>query len=208
MERVNFEDLNLFNKSSRWVIAGLSGSGKSYFTSELIRKYRHVFSKVYVIGSDLENVGDIDVVRNDNFNPFDDESELVGETLIIFDDIIFNNSLIKLAAEVYSRGRHINVSSVFLSQNLYLKNDFYRVISINATHVVLFRARDINQIKYFGKSFLDDNQNKNFVSLYKKQVLKQKYGYLLVDFTQDIDSPLRMRTDILNEKKYMKAFQI
>ena len=70
--------------------------GKVFFTSQLINKYASNFNKIICIGSDLENVENIDIERNDSFDPF--KEELTGETLIIFDDIIFNSSIIKIAS--------------------------------------------------------------------------------------------------------------
>ena len=70
--------------------------GKVFFTSQLINKYASKFNKIICIGSDLENVENIDIERNDSFDPF--KEELTGENLIIFDDIIFNSSIIKIAS--------------------------------------------------------------------------------------------------------------
>jgi len=206
MDIIGDEELDVFIKPARFLIAGLSGSGKSYFTSKLLRKYRNRFNKIIVIGSDLENVDDLEVERDDTFNPL--REELSGNTLVIFDDVIFQPNLVKIASEIFARGRHKNISAIFLTQNLFMNDKSFRILSLNASHVILFRIRDINQIKYLGKSFLDDTQISNFVELYKKIVLQRTYGYILIDFTKSIVSHLKIRSDVLNEDLYERVYTL
>ena len=69
-EKISQCDINIFYKPARILIAGFSGSGKSTFVVNLLRKYRSSFNKVFVLGADLENVQDLNIQRNDEFNPF------------------------------------------------------------------------------------------------------------------------------------------
>lgn len=207
METINESELLLFEKPCRILLSGFSGSGKSYFTSQLIRKYRHKFSKVIVLGSDLENVSDLNIIRNDKYNPFEEEEDKISHKLIIFDDLLFNPSALKLASELFVRGRHLNYSCFFLSQNLYTSDKNFRVLSLNSTHVILFKMRDLNQIRFLAKTFLSNSQIENFISLYKKIVLKQNHGYILIDYNKDADSILRIRTSVVNEG-YERVFEI
>jgi len=209
METILKEDVDLFVKPSRFLVAGLSGSGKSYFTSNLIRRYRDKFDKIVVIGSDLENISDLNVERNDSFNPLNDEYDSENKSLlIVFDDVIFYPHLVKVAGEIFVRGRHKNISALFLTQNLYMSDKSFRILSLNASHVVLFTIRDINQIKYFGKSFLNEEKVSDFITLYKKIVLKRSHGYLLIDFTKSYDSRLKIRSSVLGENILEEVFEI
>ena len=147
---VNKNEINIFEKPARLIIAGSSGAGKSYFVSALIEEYRENFDHVIVIGSDLENISHLNVTRDDTFDPLN--SDLSGDILIIFDDIIFNKHQMTLAAETYTRGRHKKISYIFVTQNIFLADQKYRVISLNATHVIVFRCRDLRQMQLFAKS--------------------------------------------------------
>lgn len=208
METVSSDELSLFENTSRILIGGVSGSGKSYFVSSLLHKVRDKFDRVIVIGSDLENVETLNISRNDSFNPFEEEKSNTTHTLLIFDDVIFDNAIIRLAGNVFTRGRHYGISSIFLTQNIFLSDKYYRAISLNATHVILFRTRDVNQIKYFGKTFLKDTEINPFIVLYKKIVLQKQFGYLCIDFKTRIDK-LRFRTNLLLEEgEFVKAFQL
>ena len=91
---VDETEISLFEPSDRIVVAGSSNSGKSYIVSKIIRKYREKFDQVIVIGSDLENVEDLNVTRNDSFIPFNDEEN--GKILLIYDDIIYSFSIVFL----------------------------------------------------------------------------------------------------------------
>ena len=203
--RILESDINIFEESARLIIAGSSGSGKSYFVSRLIRKYRKYFNNVIVIGTNLENIEDLDVKRDDNFNPL--LNELLGRTLVIFDDVLYNKEKLLIASDSYVRARHNNTSLIFLTQNIYFSNPNYRVISLNCTHIVIFRNRDIKQISCFGRTFLENEDVKTFVNLYKKEVLDKKYGYILVDFTKNMNDPLILRTYVADET-HQKVFKL
>jgi len=191
-------ELDIFHQPARLLISGFSGSGKSYLVSKLILKYRDRFSRVIVVGSDLDRDNSLNIERCDNFNPLID-NEINGHILVIYDDVLYNKKIVETAAEVFIRGRHLNISSIFLTQNIFFSNKHFRIISINTTHVILLRSRDIKQVRCFASSFLTDTQIESFIRLYKKWVMHEKFKYVLIDFTKDIDSPLAIRKNIVNE---------
>ena len=203
--RVSEDAIDIFKKPARLIVSGASGSGKSFFVSRLVRKYRAKFDSVIIIGACLENVADLDVKRNDDFNPLVDE--VSGSTLVIFDDIIGSKEKLKIAAETYTRGRHMGLSSILLTQNIYLPDPNYRLISLNSTHIVIFRNRDIKQISCFRRTFLENESVKMFVNLYKKVVMNINHGYVMVDFTKNVDDPLNIRSSVVNEG-YERAFKL
>ena len=202
--RIDSSDIDIFNKPARVIIAGFSNSGKSFFTSKLLQNYKNKFDKIILYGSELENSEGLEIEHNEGYDPFSEN--ISKHTLLIFDDTIFNKALIKLAAKLFTKGRHINCSTIFITQNIFLKDNDFRIISLNATHVFLFPMRDLNQIKLYGSTLLSKTQLDSFVNLYQKLVLKKKYGYLMIDFTQSYDSPLRLRSNILGEERFEKAY--
>ena len=201
--RVTEDVLDIFNKPARLLVSGFSGSGKSTFVCKLIEKYRNKFQRVIVLGSELDISKELNIEFNSDFNPF--QEFLRGSTLLIFDDIIYNKKLLTLAGEVFIRGRHLNISSILVTQNIFLSDKNFRQISLNTTHIILFKHRDEKQIICFSRSFLSDEKVKEFHSLYKKVVAKQKHQYLLIDFTVDIDSAVAIRSNVLGDG-YERAF--
>lgn len=161
--------------------------------SKILKLYRHLFTRVIVIGSDLEG-------RDGKYDPFlDDTTETTGQSLLIVDDCILEKQIMRMTSRIFTKGRHKNLSVFFLTQNLYANDPNYRIMSLNATHLILFKMRDIKQIAYLARSFLMESQVQSFINLYKKIVLKKDHGYLLIDYTKNIDSKLQIRTNILQE---------
>ena len=72
-ERVTEKEIDIFTKPARLIVSGASGCGKSFFVSRLIRKYRAKFDSVIVIGANLENIEDLNIKRDDSFNPLVEE---------------------------------------------------------------------------------------------------------------------------------------
>ena len=177
---------------------------KSFLIEKLIRKNESKFSKIIIIGASYGIENGRNIVRDDEFEPFDRDSKY--PTLLIFDDIIYNRQKLKLTGEVFIRGRHLNISCVLISQNIFLNDKDFRQISLNTTHCFIFKHRDLKQIDSFGRSFLTSTDVPKFVDLYKKIVGKFKYKHLLIDFTQDPDSPLFIRSEICNINTYERAY--
>ena len=203
-EKISQCDINIFYKPARILIAGFSGSGKSTFDVILLRKYRSAFNKVFVLGADLENARDLNIQRNDEFNPFIEKLE--GSNLMIFDDCLHDKKLIELASMLFTKGRHLGISCIFITQNLFLNHKSFRHISLNSTHVAILRNRDDRQITCFAKTFLPDSKIKQLLDLYKREVAKQKHKYILIDFTADVDTRLLIRNSLFGEHPYQKAY--
>ena len=59
----------------------------------------------------------------------------------------------------------------------------------------------MSQISRFSTTFVQSDKKNEFLNLYRKEVLGRKYGYILLDFTQEFQSPLCIRTDITTNKE-------
>ena len=204
-EVVNEAELNIFLRPCRLGIYGYSGSGKTYLLSKLIRKYYTKFNTIIVIGSQLENLDDLKINYLASFNPF--EETYKEPLLLVFDDILLNKDILKIASEVFIRGRHKNISSVFLGQNPFYQDKYFRLITLNCSHIILSKCRDINQISCLAKTFLEKEKVKDFVALYRDIVLSDGFGYLLIDFTKALYNKLFIRTNIADEGP-IRAFEL
>ena len=199
MESVSSDQVDLFHNCSRILIGGFSGSGKSYLTAKLINHYQHKFERIVVIGSDLGTIQNEKIVRDDNFNIEQFENINNNHWLLVYDDVIHNKTQLRQAMISFFMGRHKKISCIFLTQNIFLNSNDFRTIALNSTHIILLRMRDNRQITHFSSSFLPREKRENFLKLYKLIVLKKKFQYLLIDFLQDPDSSLLIRTNLFDE---------
>ena len=208
---VNEDDLNIFHKPLRMTIIALSGSGKSYFAVELLKKYKLKLDDIVVIGSNLEGISGLNVRRDDDFNPLEDFTP-GRQSLVIFDDILYNKRLLKLAAETFIRSRPLGIHTIFISQALYPNDNAFRQIVANANYSVLLSIRNIKSVSLYAKSFLPEEKVAPFIKLYTETVLKpNNFSHLCIDFTKFIDSPLAIRSNIAlknNEKDFEKCYKI
>ena len=155
----------------RMPIIGLSGSGNTNTLLHLINTL-HPTDKIYLcakdIGEDkynyLINKREQAGIKNLNdpkafIEYSDDMSDALSDiknynknkdkkVLIVFDDMIsdieYNNNFKKIIKKLFSRGRKINVSVVFIAQS------YFRALKdarLNSTHYILMKVNNKNEIK-------------------------------------------------------------
>ena len=113
--------------------------------------------------------------------------------LIVFDDkiadMINNKNLYSVVAEVFIRGRKLNISLVFITQS-YFK--VAKDVRLNSTHFFIMKIpnkRDLQQIALYHSS---DINFKDFMKIYEKFTAETFY-FLVNDATFASDNPLRFR---------------
>lgn len=110
-------------------------------------------------------------------------SEKEGGLLLVLDDLVYRviqsfDYMELLTIHVH----HMNISVIFISQNLFPQGKYSRVISLNCQYLVLFgNPRDNFQVKFLSTQ-LYPGQTKYFLDAYEKATQKP-YSYLLIDLT-------------------------
>ena len=105
----------------------------------------------------------------------------------------------KQVQALFTRGRHLNMSVIFLTQNLFHQGTHSRSMSLNTDYMVLFKnVRDKLQIKCLARQMYPSD-TKFFLWAYQ-EAIKDAYGYLFLDLRPDADESLRIRSNILNEE--------
>ena len=61
------------------------------------------------------------------------------KSLIIFDDLISSNSLPYIAKLFTVKGRHQNMSLVFLTQRMFVNDEYFKQISNNTDYMIVFK---------------------------------------------------------------------
>ena len=85
--------------------------------------------------------------------------------ICIIDDLMQSASGNQLVENLFTNGRHLNLSVVFVSQNLFYMGKKCRTISLNSTCIVVFKnPRDQSQIRHLACQMFP-SKPKNFTSV-------------------------------------------
>lgn len=184
------------------LMAGPSGVGKSFFIRDLLAHRETMFDPVpdkviwfYGIYQKLyDEIPDVTFIEG---FPQNYQEYLGSNSLLIFDDLMTDIGNDKRLTHLFTRGsHHMNLSIIFISQNLFHKGSEIRNISLNSHYLFLFKnRRDMSQIIHLGKQ-LYPSRNRFFQAVFE-DATKKPYSYLLVDLKPDTEEHLRLRTQIL-----------
>ena len=202
----------LFDKPERIIVVGASNVGKSCFINKLIKKHSHKFTDIVISGtfkSDLQQCDEIKhkiKIHSDGiYNPFLDYEPVEHESLedrhilLFYDDCMSSFMSSKIGADIYFRGRHYFFSVIVTLQNYFYKGLEAQTIRGQATHLVLFKIRNIQQVSTLSRTLESGNERiQRFQDIYNKYVRDIPYGYIAIFL--DCDDLTRYRTHLVNEK--------
>lgn len=116
-------------------------------------------------------------------------------TLLVVDDLLAPEDS-ELVKDLFIKGsHHRNMSVVFLTQNLFLRDKNFRTLSINAHYLVIFKnPRDMSQIQALSRQVFP-NRPKFLTNVYNKET-SASHAYLLLDFKQSTPDRFRVRSSI------------
>ena len=117
--------------------------------------------------------------------------------LIIFDDMIAdminNKKLNPIVTELFTRGRKLNISIVFITQS------YFKVpkdVRSNSTHFFIMKIPNKRELQQIALNHSSDIDFKDFINIYKRST-KEPYSFLVTDKTLPSDNPLRFRKNLL-----------
>ena len=121
----------------------------------------------------------------DNGNMLEQVKEIgnTDSTFIIFDDLL-NSSNLPAIAELYTvYGRHSGLSLAFISQKMFVNNEFFRQISQNSDYFVVFKnPRNFSEIRTLSSQLTQTSME--LVDIFKKATILP-YSYLFINLTQE-----------------------
>ena len=101
--------------------------------------------------------------------------------ICIIDDLMQSTSGNQLVENLFTNGRHLNLSVVFVSQNLFYTLKKCRAISLNSTYIVVFKnPRDQSQIHHLACQMFPSKPK--FLQVAYEDATKDPYWYLCLDF--------------------------
>ena len=196
------------------IVAGPSQSGKTHLTRRILQsdiihpkpmKVLWCYSLWQPLYGEMKEEGIVDKFIEGL--DYEDEIDGTTPTLLVIDDLQKETSTNEAVADLFMRGcHHNNLSVVFLVQNLFFQGKQCRNISTNANYVVIFKnPADKMQINRFAQKAYP-GQVSSFMALYD-EVCSKPHGYLLLDFTQDSNDAIRIRTGI-TEGETLQCYSI
>ena len=90
---------------------------------------------------------------------------------------------------------------------MFFKGKHSRNISLNCSHYLLLRNRDMGQIEILGRQLYGKGKGTDFLNIYKKALSVNTYGYLLVYLGANTPESLQLRTNITGETPYEIVYQ-
>jgi predicted ATPase len=195
------------------LISGPAGSGKTTFVKNLLTVSDQILTekpnKVFLFYQamqdlylEMEMKGLIDEMIDvkDHMPSLDEIHEMVSPfkndrgSMIIFDDSMTSiNSDFELL--FCNLSHHDKCSIIFLTQNLFFQDKVFRTMSLNSHYIVLMKNdRDKQQISILSKQISPNNSN--YIVQSYQDATKDPYDYLLLDFSPETKSLVRVRAKI------------
>lgn len=194
------------------IISGSSNCGKTTLTHNLLHYRSLLFSSVpaktflfYRKHQEIYNqmikqnlVDEIIEVEDEMISEKEFEQKVspyknIGGSLCIFDDLM--ESITETNSKIFTKiAHHENTSIIFLTQTLFVDNKHYRVMSRNATYMIIMKnPRDVSQIKNLASQVGVD---KNMLIDVYKEATRRPFTYLFVDYHAETPEHIRFRSDI------------
>ena len=211
MDIVERKDV-VFNHPFRIMCAGASGTGKTTFVYKFLDNLSYVVNGTFnnIVFSYSQDQPMYDEIRSKLPNihwvkGFDKNveheflSDVLSNDLIIFDDQM--DSLcndVNFESFFTKKSHHMNISIIFLTQNIYYKSKCMRTINLNTTCYIIFKSpRDMSQVYTLSRQLFPGMTN--FVINSYKDITKHMFGYMVIDIDPRTKDNLRIRTSIFPE---------
>ena len=113
-----------------------------------------------------------------------------------------------IAQKLFTIGcHHMNISCIFITQDLYNQGEFARTITLNATYLILFEnIRDSSQVMQLGSQLYHGSKHA-FIHAYKS-ILKTSFGYMVIDINPQSNPKQRIRTRFFSRRISIYLFTI
>jgi hypothetical protein len=194
------------------LIAGPTFSGKSFLAANIIRQQSDIFSikptqilycysQYQPLFTQLEDeISNLKFIKGlPNSQDIETLTKDSPHSLCILDDlmseVISSQFCLHLATRV---SHHAKMSLIYITQNLFANSRFSRSLNLNMAYSIICKnPKEYVQVKEFARR-LGGNSNHAMMEAYD-DILKQPFGYLLVDLNSKSNDHYRFRTNIFTE---------
>lgn len=208
---MNFEAKHsMFKHPFTCMVAGPTSSGKTVLIREILSNFKNIINihtenlnVIWAYGQWQSlydrNIENVTCVYNEGLPSEKDIIENKAD-LIVIDDLMSELSENKKLTHLFTKGsHHLNISIIFISQNLFHKGSQIRTISLNCHYLIIMKnPRDKQQIQCLQKQSFP-GKSKYFLESYS-HATSTNYGYLIIDLTQDTPDELRLSSNLVFNK--------
>ena len=186
-------------------ISGPSRSGKTVFIKELIKNL-HVFSQkppeiitlVYKVMQPIYHDLGVHHLIEDGVDLKKNIFEIARgrSMLLILDDCINSPQINEISDLFLVDGRHRNLSTIFISQKLFVNNDAFREISQNSDYFIIFKnPRNVAEIRNLASQM---TPGKLDLVKYYNEATTLPFSYLFINLTQECNRKTKYLSNLFN----------
>ena len=199
-------DYNMFKLHHPFsmLVAGPRGAGKSEFVKQLLSLKCYIMTNpperiVWFYGRhqpDLFCSLTQDILCIEFYEGLPTNIEVMFDrSICIINDLMKSANENQLVENLFTNGRHLNLSVVFVSQNLFYTGKKCRTISLNSTYIVVFKnPRDQFQIRHLACQMFPFKPK--FLQTAYEEEMKDPYWYLFLDLHTNSPEFARVRGNI------------
>ena len=189
-----------FKENFKLFITGPSRCGKTFFVCDLLQNIK-TFCKsppstiIYIYKvwqSKFDEINHlVDAFINDTENVLENINDYINTNpiLIIFDDLIQSKSLKAISSLFTVIARHENLSLIFLSQRMFVNDEYFRQISQNCDYFCVFKnPRNSSEIRSLAQQITPGDLR--LITFYR-EATKEPFSYLLINLTQECEEEVK-----------------
>ena len=187
------------------VIAGPTGSGKTYYIQRLLKDINEIIDqppeKIIFCFAEWQGVYDRLSLEHSNLSfieglPTRDQLSGDCRKLLIIDDLMQETD--GRVTNIFTKGsHHQNMSVIYIVQNVFSKNKEHRTITLNTHYFVIFKnPRDVSQIVRLASQMFPKKTG-YMLDAYKEATSKP-HSYLFIDLKQNTPDHMRLRSNIFS----------
>ena len=124
--------------------------------------------------------------------------------LVVFDDMLNSKSLSNLAPLFTVDGRHMNMSLVFLTQRMFVNDEYFRQISQNCDYFFIFKnPRNSSEIRTLAQQVTPGSLH--LIKMYI-EATKDPFSYLFINLTQECQPKVKFLSQLFDKDHVVKSF--
>lgn len=198
-----------FVHPSTFLVVGPTGSGKTYYISQLINNLHFDPSPdiIYYVYNEWQpdyellqkNAKNIYFIKGGAFEILENlynSLDPMFKNLLIIDDQMDSVGQSEILSKIFTQGsHHRNLSVIYLVQNMFAKGAAHRTASLNSQYIIIFKnPRDKGQIRILAKQLFPE-KSKFLVDVFE-QATKKPHSFLMLDLRQDTPEEIRVQSKV------------